>query len=293
MSYEEKENIKTVRIGDEIYPASLKDMYDPPKKIFYKGEFSATDVKAVAIVGARQCSLYGTRIAEKFGYELAAKGITVVSGMAKGIDSAAHRGALNAGGRTIAVMGSGFKHIYPAGSKDLCHKISRQGAVITEFDHDIEPSKWTFPKRNRIVSGLSKGVVVIEAGVRSGALITVDFALQQGKEVFAVPGRIDMATSYGTNALIKTGANPVTDVEDILEILGYDEKEKKGSGDNVLEDEVLICDIIKKKSPVRIDLISELAKMDANIVSGILLRLEIKGKIKALPGKMYKNCKEK
>ncbi|MBU1084687.1 MAG: DNA-processing protein DprA [Candidatus Omnitrophota bacterium] len=295
------ENIKILQDNSPGYPAILRDIYDPPRMLFCKGEISTDDEIAVAIVGARRCSLYGLRIAEKLAYDLAERGITVISGMAKGIDSAAHKGALKAGGRTIAVMGSGFRHIYPPGSEGLMEKISASGAVLTEFAPEVMPSKWTFPRRNRIISGMAQGVVVVEAAVKSGALLTVDFALQQGKDVFAVPGPIDMITSSGTNSLIKSGAKAVTDVNDILEELrplwtGHSpkrmdptrsdpkEKEKEPS---ISEAERAVRDIILRNGPMRIDVLADLSDMRPGVLSEVLLNLETKRKIKALPGKRY------
>jgi len=296
--YMEKEGIRALCYEDAEYPPLLKQIYDPPQRVFYKGKIKEIDINAVAIVGARRCSLYGYRTAEKIAYELALRGITVISGMARGIDSAAHIGALKAKGRTIAVMGSGFRHIYPPESEGLSRQICEQGAVITEFLSGIVPSKWTFPKRNRIVSGLAKAVVVVEAASKSGALITVDFALQQGKDVFAVPGQIDMVTSSGTNSLIKDGAKMVTSVDDILEELNIEDSVsikteplgEKNSKEPVSDKETEILNVIRKKSDVRIDNLPDLTGMNMKTLSELLLRLEIKGKIKALPGKIYKIC---
>jgi len=208
--------IKALHLEDEKYPEALKNIYSPPRELFYKGDLLKEDSNAVAIVGSRKCSLYGMQVAEKIAFELATRGITVVSGMAKGIDQAAHRGALKAKGRTIAVMGSGFNHIYPAGSEKLAQEIAESGAVITEYSANTKPLRMNFPKRNRIISGLSNGIVVVEAAEKSGSLITVDFALDQGKDVFAVPGRIDSAVSRGTNLLIQNGAKMVVNIDDIL-----------------------------------------------------------------------------
>jgi DNA processing protein len=208
--------IRIIHLRDEKYPEALKNIYSPPRELFYKGDLLKEDSNCVAIVGSRKCSLYGLQMAEKIAFELASRGITVVSGMAKGVDQAAHRGALKAKGRTIAVMGSGFNHIYPSGSEALAQEILESGAVITEYTADTRPLRMNFPKRNRIISGLSKGVVVVEAAEKSGSLITVDFALNQGRDVFAVPGRVDSPVSRGTNLLIQNGAKAVMNVDDIL-----------------------------------------------------------------------------
>ena len=177
--------IRTISINDAEYPKILRTLHSPPKALYVNGSFKEEDDFAVAIVGSRRASRYGIEMGEKLGYDLALSGVTVVSGMARGIDSAAHRGALKAGGRTIAVMGSGHGHIYPAENKDLYKKIAESGAVISEFENDISPLPRNFPIRNRIISGLSLGIVVVEAAKNSGALIPTDYALEQGREVFA------------------------------------------------------------------------------------------------------------
>ena len=216
--YVESKKINVTSLADEDYPLSLRDIYDPPPILFYRGCFDKYR-PAVAIVGSRRCTAYGLQMAESLAYDLAVRGVTVVSGMARGIDQAAHRGALNAGGRTIAVMGSGFSHIYPPGSEQLAEEIAENGAVMTEFLSDVRPERFNFPRRNRIISGLSDGVVVVEAARKSGAMITVDYALDQGKDVFAVPGRADLMASSGTNKLIQSGAKLVTRAEDIIDEL--------------------------------------------------------------------------
>lgn len=214
-----KEDIKTVRIDSGYYPERLKAIYDPPDVLYYRGELLEEDSKAIAIVGSRKCSAYGVKMAESLARGLAERGITVVSGMARGIDTASHKGALEAGGRTIAVMGSGFGRIYPPEAGSLLEEIASSGCVITEYPIETPPLRWNFPKRNRIISGLSLGVVVVEAARKSGALITANFALDEGREVFAVPGRADLNTSSGTNALIQAGAKLVTTASDILDEL--------------------------------------------------------------------------
>jgi DNA processing protein len=217
LEYIESENITTLCFKDEGYPDTLRNIYDPPPIIFYKGEIKTEDINAIAIVGSRRSSSYGDQMAENFSQGLVEKGVTIISGLARGIDLAAHKGALSSGGRTLAVMGSGFRHIYPPEASGIVPQICERGAVITEYPSKMAPSRISFPRRNRIISALCKGVVVVEAAEKSGALITVDFALEQGKEVFAVPGRADISTSRGTNALIQNGAKLVTCAEDVLE----------------------------------------------------------------------------
>lgn len=300
LAYIEREGIRPVCYEDEDYPAQLRDIYDPPAVLYCRGKMLPEDANAVAIVGARKCSLYGIQMAEKLGSDLAERGITVISGMARGIDSAAHRGALKAGGRTIAVMGSGFRHIYPAGSEKFMRAISESGSVITEYPSQTMPSRSTFPRRNRIISGMSKGVVVVEAARKSGAMITVDLALEQGKEVFAVPGRADFHVSGGTNALIQGGAKLVMGVDDILEELGMivqeprakDEHDTKTEHDikterELGEEERGIIGILQERENAHIDILSGASGIDLARLPEILLKLEMKGLIKALPGGSY------
>ena len=210
--------MKTITINDKDYPSKLRNIYNPPKQLYILGNYKILNGFSIGIVGTRGCTRYGKEIAKSFGYNLASYGVNVVSGMAIGIDASAHIGTIMGKGKTIAVLGSGFKHIYPKENIDLLNKIIETGgAIVTEYDENEYPMPENFPKRNRIISGLSDGIVVVEAGKRSGSLITVDFALEQGKEVFAVPGNINSKVSIGTNNLIKEGAKTVTNVLDILE----------------------------------------------------------------------------
>lgn len=212
--------VQIVLDSDEVYPPSLLEIPDPPGVLFVRGTLCPRDAVAVAIVGTRHASAYGLRQAERLGSSLARAGVTVISGLARGIDAAAHRGALGAGGRTIAVLGSGVLNIYPPEHAELAFDVCRQGALISESPPHGEPLAGTFPQRNRVISGLSLGVLVVEAGDRSGALITARHAMEQGRDVFAVPGRIDDRTSTGCHRLIRDGAKLVQSVDDILEELG-------------------------------------------------------------------------
>jgi DNA processing protein len=212
-----KYGLKIITQEDKDYPENLKNIYDPPIVLYIKGELKERDKISIAIVGSRRASFYGLCCAENFAGDLSHRGWVIVSGMARGIDTYAHKGALKQKARTIAVMGSGFKHIYPPENKELVEEIAKDGAVISEFPINTEPLKQNFPCRNRVISGLSLGVLVVEAARNSGALITADFALEQGREVFALPGKVDSGTSFGTNELIKQGAKLVSCVEDILE----------------------------------------------------------------------------
>jgi DNA processing protein len=206
--------------GDPHYPPLLAEIHDPPPQLFLRGCGEATILAgaSVAVVGARSCSSYGRSVARSLSREAAAAGLVVVSGMARGIDGEAHRGALEAGGTTVAVLGCGIDRDYPAAHAELARRIRERGLVISEYEPGVEPAPWRFPARNRIIAGLCAATVVVEARERSGALITADFALEEGRDVLAVPGEITSALSGGTNALLKLGAAPVTCAEDVLEL---------------------------------------------------------------------------
>jgi len=208
--------------SDPGFPPLLQAIHDPPPGLFLRGE-EETDLlarPAVAIVGARACSAYGRQIARSLGRELAAAGLVVVSGLARGVDAEAHRGALEASGTTVAVLGCGIDRDYPAANRELARQVAATGLVVSEYAPGVEPAPWRFPARNRIVAGLCAATVVVEARERSGALITADFALEEGREVFAVPGEITSALSAGSNALLRLGATPLTRAEDVLESFG-------------------------------------------------------------------------
>lgn len=220
MFYIKKNNIKVISINDKKYPESLKRIYDPPIVLYANGNLNLLNNKSIAIVGCRLCSVYGKIITKKLAYNLSEKNITIISGMARGIDTYAHIGALEAKGRTIAVLGSGIDVIYPKENERLYYEIIRNnGLILSEYIVGTKPIPINFPRRNRIISALSNGVLVTEAKIRSGSFITVDFALEQGKEIFSVPGNINSANSEGTNSLIKQGAKLVTCVDDILDEL--------------------------------------------------------------------------
>lgn len=217
VKYMEKYDIGIITIKDKDYPKDLLHIYDAPAILYYKGDKELLHTNMIAIIGCRDCSLYGKEVSMKFSQELAKRGITIISGMAKGIDSYSHIGCIKAGGKTIAVLGSGIDIIYPKENRLLYDKIlSTGGLILSEYVIGTKPSKLNFPARNRIISGLSKGLIVVEAKEKSGTLNTVDFALEQGKEIFVIPGNITSNNSVSTNELIKQGANCVTCVEDIL-----------------------------------------------------------------------------
>lgn len=208
--------------SDPGFPPLLRAIHDPPPGLFLRGDADASLLArpAVAIVGARACSAYGRQVARGVGRDLAAAGLVVVSGLARGVDAEAHRGALEADGSTVAVLGCGIDRDYPAAHRELARQVAGTGLVVSEYAPGVEPAPWRFPARNRIVAGLCAAAVVVEARERSGALITADFALEEGREVFAVPGEITSALSAGANALLRLGATPLTDASDVLESYG-------------------------------------------------------------------------
>jgi DNA processing protein len=217
--------IRCLRRRDPLFPSLLGAIHDPPPRLFLRGSAEADilDGPAVALVGARACSSYGRSVTRSLARDLAAAGLVVVSGMARGIDGEAHRGALEGGGVTVAVLGCGVDRDYPAAHAELARRICATGGlVISEYEPGVEPAPWRFPARNRIIAGLCRATVVIEARERSGALITADFALEEGREVLAVPGEITSSLSAGTNALLRLGATPVTCTADILETFGIE-----------------------------------------------------------------------
>jgi DNA processing protein len=286
-----KLGLKIITLDDEDYPENLKNIFSPPIVLYIKGKLEKEDKLAVAIVGSRRASYYGLSSAEKFAAELAGCGLTIISGMARGIDTAAHRGALKADGRTIAIIGSGFNHIYPEENQELAEKISQNGAVISEFPLAAKPLKENFPRRNRLISGLSLGVLVVEAARNSGALITADFALEQGREVFALPGRLDTPNSFGTNELIKQGAKLVSTKDDILEELqlpiAANLKEIKNRLRPHLESKDSLLYGLIPSDPIALDEILEKTSLHISRVYEILLRLQMKKLIKQLPGKQF------
>lgn len=283
-----------ITIADEAYPNLLKEITDPPTVLYVYGSGLVESECAVAMVGSRHSSVYGLTVAENFSSQLAQLGIAIVSGLAKGIDTAAHRGALRVGGRTLAVLGCGLTHIYPPENEKLFHRIAENGAVLSEFPMTMPPMPYHFPRRNRIVSGLSLGVVVVEASEKSGALITSRFAMEQGREVFAIPGQIGLLQTRGVHRLIQQGAKLVVSVEDILEELKVPltasvrrvDGEKAGeikNGNNLSDEENFIYTHIGV-SPVAIDSLMETCRRSLEHIFRVLFHLELKGLIRQMPG---------
>ncbi|MDI3540555.1 DNA processing protein DprA [Koleobacter methoxysyntrophicus] len=287
-----KKGINVITIYDSEYPYLLKNIYDPPPLLYFLGKLSDNDRGTIAVVGSRKATSYGKYTAEKISRELAGEGITIISGMAVGIDTFAHKGALSGGGSTIAVLGSGVDVIYPKRNAGLMQEIIKNGAVISEFPPGTQPVQSNFPARNRVISGLALGTVVVEAGERSGALITADFALEQGREVFAVPGNINSIYSKGTNKLIKQGAKLVDSVYDILDELGISSRKSQipakgctGEGELSLEEQDILKNISGQGTTV--DYIINITGFTAQKVNLILTKLELKGKIKHVPGNTF------
>jgi len=287
----EKRQIKILSITDEEYPQLLKEIYDPPAVLFCKGTLLPQDNFGLAVVGSRKLTDYGKRVTEKFSFELASCGITIVSGLARGIDSVAHLSALSAQGRTIAVLGSGILKIYPPENKKLSEQIIQSGAILSEFYPETPPKRENFPKRNRIISGMTLGTLVTEATTNSGALITAKLALEQGREVFAVPGNITSKNSEGTNFLIKNGAKLVQKIDDILEEIKPFIPSLKESiislESNIKVDlnneENAIFSLLDR--PLNLDEIVINTELSISRVLEILLKLEINGLITRFEGK--------
>jgi DNA processing protein len=276
------------------YPKPLREIHAPPIVLYIWGELLERDQHAIGIIGARRTTHYGSESAKKLAYQLAYAGLTVISGLARGIDTAAHQGALAAKGRTIAVIGSGLSKLYPPENRALAEKIrDGNGAIVSEFSMEIEPDRQTFPIRNRIISGWSHGVLVVEAGLNSGALITASQALEQGRSVYAVPGHINAPSAMGSNRLIQQGAKLVVDASDILDDLQILLPETKPSPEATArplpplsDDERRVYDAIDS-SETAIDRIAATCNLPSGTVSSALLRLELKRLVKQLPGKYF------
>jgi DNA protecting protein dprA len=268
-----------INLSDYDYLRDLPHIPDPPKKLFIRGKLPAKRVKTVAIVGTRKPSAYGREIATKIASECAKNSIVVISGLALGIDSIAHRAAIDSGGKTIAVLANGVDKIYPRSHEDLGQKILQtNGAILSEYPNNIPARPWQFLARNRIVSGLADAVVIIEAASRSGTLSTANHALDQGKEIFAVPGNITSPLSAGCNQLIKNGANPLTSVEDLLDFLVPDRFEKQTQlfkGDT--REENVILEFLSKNGTTSSDAIIKQTELSASEFNQAITMLELKG----------------
>lgn len=310
----EKNDVNIIPLNSEFYPVSLKSIFDPPLVLFVQGEILPQDYFSIGIVGTRMASFYGRTMAEKLSRELVEKGFTIVSGGARGIDTFSHQAALRVKGRTIAVLGCGLDITYPPENKKLFENIVEYGALVSEFPLGTPPNKQNFPMRNRIISGLSLGVLVIEAPIKSGALITVTHATEQGREVFSVPGKADSFVSKGTNQLLREGAKLVENADDIIEELElvlkdkikefrcghsrplqdtglqFDPDDHRGNNSSIpiqmSDDEARIYNLFSG-SPLDFDEIIDGSKLPVSAVSAILTRLQLKRLVKELPGKMF------
>lgn len=278
----QKEQIGVLIWEDPHYPRRLKEIDQPPPVIYFRGEFDKTDQWAVAVVGTRRVTAYGRQVAEEIGSGLARHGVTVVSGLARGIDSIAHQSCLRSGGRTIAVLGSGVDQIYPPEHKQLAESIILNGAVISDYPLGTPPDGVNFPPRNRIISALSQAVVVVEASERSGALITASFAAQQGREVLAVPGNIYAPQSVGANRLIESGAHIYTGLESLFDILNLDNADQYRSAKAVLPTDSTEAALfaLLGREPLHVDEIQLKSNLPIEQVSSTLTMMELKGLVR-------------
>ena len=266
------------------FPRGLVAIFDAPAGLFARGqaELELLDRPAVAIVGARSCSSYGADVARMLGRELAAAGLVVVSGLARGIDGHAHRGALEAGGLTVAVLGCGIDRNYPAAHSELANRISEHGLVVSEYAPGVEPAPWRFPARNRIIAGLAQATVVVEARERSGALITADLALEEGREVFAVPGEITSALSVGSNRLLRSGATALTSAADVLETFGIEPESPPAPPD--LSDPATRILARLEVEPAGADALARALELDPGDLAAALTELELAGVVSERDG---------
>jgi DNA processing protein len=295
----QKTQVRVVSIVDPHYPQSLQWIPDPPLVLYVHGTLLPEDGLAVAVVGSRKPSPYGKLMAQRLSTALVQHGFTVVSGLARGIDSLAHQAALDAGGRTMAVLGSGINVTYPPENRRLAAAISQQGAVLSEFPFDTKPDRWNFPRRNRIISGLALGTLVVEASTSSGTLHTARHALEQGREVFAIPGRVDAPNSQGTNGLIKSGAKLVESIADIVaelpeavRALVRQQQPAPTAAPTVqpaadLRPEEARLLALVPTEETHIEVLIQTSQLPAHVVASILVTLELRGLIRQLPGKFF------
>jgi DNA processing protein len=289
-----KQGIHVLTWEDDAYPARLKEIDQPPPVLYYRGEFLAEDVFAVAIVGTRRVTPYGRQVTEELASFLGANGLTVVSGLARGVDALAHASTLQAGGRTLAVLGSGVDRIYPPEHRLLADKIMERGAILSDYAPGTAPDASNFPPRNRIISGLSLAVVVIEAGETSGALITAEFAAGQGREVFAVPGSILAPQSKGTNRLIQQGAQPLLTPQDLMQALDLTRLSEHKAVRKIIPGDAVEARLLKALSdqPVHVDEIRNQTGLPIEKVSATLALMELKGMVRQVGGMNYVAVRE-
>ncbi len=290
-----KYDARIITFEEDEYPEQLKTIYDPPIALYVRGTLEKKDKHALGIVGTRHATHYGLSVADKLSYQLAKVGFCVVSGLARGIDTAGHKGAMKGSGRTIAVLGSALDTLYPPENKELADAISKQGAVISEYTMGREADRTTFPYRNRVVSGLSMGIIIVEAGFGSGAIITATNAAEQGRIVFAVPGRIDSPSARGCHQLIKTGARLIEDIDDVLqefEFLIPPDKKETAQRELPVRPDVPMNEqeqtIVRAlwKDPLDVDSLARTSGLKMHEIGGLLLGLEMKRVVRILPGKI-------
>jgi DNA processing protein len=290
----ESQGIKILTWEDEAYPQRLKEIEQPPPVLYLRGEYLPDDLFAVAIVGTRRVTPYGRQITEELAAHLAGNGITVISGLARGVDAIAHQTALKAGGRTIGVLGSGVDKIYPPEHRQLAEQMAERGAIVSDYAPGTPPDASNFPPRNRIISGLSLAVVVIEAGETSGALITAEFAAEQGREVFAVPGSILAPQSKGTNKLIQRGALPLLSINDLMQALDLGRMSEHKAARKIIpadETEARLMNVLGAQ-PLHVDEIRNQTELPIEKVSATLALMELKGMVRQVGGMNYVAVRE-
>lgn len=290
----EAQGIKILTWQDEAYPQRLKEIDQPPPVLYIRGEYLPDDLFAVAIVGTRRVTPYGRQITEELSSFLAANGLTVISGLARGVDAIAHQSALKAGGRSIAVLGSGVDKIYPPEHRGLAEQMMERGAIVSDYAPGTPPDASNFPPRNRIISGLSLAVVVIEAGETSGALITAEFAAEQGREVFAVPGSILAPQSKGTNKLIQKGALPLLSVNDLMQALDITRVGEQKAARRIMPGDATEAKLLSVlgSEPLHVDAIRNQAELPIEKVSAALALMELKGMVRQVGGMNYVAVRE-
>ena len=289
-----RQGIQILTWDDDSYPARLREIDQPPPVLYLRGEYLPDDVFAVAIVGTRRVTPYGRQVTEEIASFLAANGITVVSGLARGVDAVAHTAALKAGGRTIGVLGSGVDRIYPPEHRALAEQMMERGAVVSDYAPGTPPDASNFPPRNRIISGLSLAVVVIEAGETSGALITAEFAAEQGREIFAVPGSILAPQSKGTNKLIQNGAQPLLTASDLMQALNLTRMGEHKAARKILPSDEVEAKLLAAlgEQPVHVDELGNQTGLPIEKVSATLTLMELKGMVRQVGGMHYVSIRE-
>ena len=285
----QKHGIEVLTWQDEAYPVRLREINQPPPVLYLKGKYQAEDAWGVAIVGTRRATAYGQRVAAELAGYLAQNGVTVISGLARGIDAAAHLAALTAGGRTIAVLGNGVDRVYPPEHRGLSEQVIASGCLLSDYAPGTPPDSANFPPRNRIISGLSLATVVVEAGETSGALITATFAAEQGRDVFAVPGSIYAVQSKGANRLIENGAHPLLEMKDVLEVMNLTQVSEQRSARQVLPEDPIEARLYQALAdePTHIDEICAQVGLPIESVSPALAMMELKGFVRQIGGMNY------